>query len=184
LQLDSLALPEDVITVSLEAQRLAPFAPGNRSLFQTPGAITPGAKKSDIKHPGVDRSDLSDLVDQLRARLGERACHGIAHDEQHVPEQAWRKTLRIGGGFSGTGKSQTGKSQKDLARPRPFWLFDPPRPVERVELNLLRGPERIQTAWWHKSVFRDYYVARHGGGTHCWAFVDAHDCWFLHGYFA
>jgi protein ImuB len=52
------------------------------------------------------------------------------------------------------------------------------------KLTLLRGPERIQAGWWQEGQCRDYYVARHEDGAECWAFVDAHDRWYLHGYFA
>ena len=78
------------------------------------------------------------------------------------------------------------------------------RTLARSDLTLLRGPERIQTAWWQQSIYRDYYVARHRNGAECWAFFDmqkdtqkdtqkaiqkdaqGHDReqWYLHGYFA
>jgi len=82
---------------------------------------------------------------------------------------------------------------------RPLWLFDPPRQVHAEELEILYGPERIQGSWWqtgkpqqHTSqhdesvavMSRDYFVARHRLGAECWAFVDAHDRWYLHGYFS
>jgi protein ImuB len=65
----------------------------------------------------------------------------------------------------------------------PLWLFDPPHPTDPDRLTLIRGPERIQTAWWQQTIWRDYYVASLTSGARCWAFVDARNQWYLHGYF-
>ncbi len=162
LRLEQAELPEDVLTVRLEARRLQPWRAQSQNLFQV--------------LPGELRSDLSDLVDQLRARLGERACHGIDTADQHAPEQAWQKVTAV--------RAAKRKPAQSAALPRPIWLFDPPCLAARRELTLLKGPERIQTAWWQKTIYRDYYIARHTNGAQCWAFVDDHDRWFLHGYFA
>ena len=34
-----------------------------------------------------------------------------------------------------------------------------------------------------EAIGRDYYVASLENGARCWAFVDARNQWFLHGYF-
>lgn len=163
LRLEQAELPEDVLTVRLEVKHLSPWQAHSQNLFQ--------------QMPGEVRGDLSDLVDQLRARLGQRACHGIELVDQHAPEQAWLKVSRV--------PAQKREPQAHLAlSSRPIWLFDPPCLTAKIHLTLLKGPERIQTAWWQKTIFRDYYIARHDNGAECWAFVDRHDRWFLHGYFA
>jgi len=164
LRLEQTELPEDVLTVQLEVKHLSPWQARSQNLFQL--------------MPGEVRGDLSDLVDQLRARLGQCACHGIELTNQHAPEQAWHKVskmLRV---------AQKREPQTyPAASSRPIWLFDPPCLTAKNHLTLLKGPERIQTAWWQKTIFRDYYIARHANGAECWAFVDRHDRWFLHGYF-
>jgi len=184
LQLERLELPEDVVTVALEARALIPHAPGSHGLLVERPGETP-----------IADSELLDFIDELRARLGPECCHGIASVDEHVPERAWRpvwtpakNTERRGSlkrirpkspGPDGAAGASGGR-----ALPRPTWLFDPPRRVDPSRLTLLRGPERLRTGWWRQSLTRDYYLARHDSGVCCWVFVDDEACWFLHGYFA
>jgi protein ImuB len=119
-------------------------------------------------------AESSALLDQLNARLGERACTGIAARNQHAPESAWAPIRHRGG-------RNRGATLPDL--PRPLWLFDPPHLTDRERLTLLKGPERLQTDWWRQTIWRDYYVACLENGAKCWAFVDARNQWYLHGYF-
>jgi protein ImuB len=183
LKLEGAQLPEDVLTLGLMARRLVPWCTDSHELFQT--SFNQGINQ------GAAPAEISELVDQLRARLGNRACHGICVVDQHSPEQAWRMSLPSMGKASGNEPPQL---------KRPLWLFDPPRAVTRSDLTLLRGPERIKTAWWQQGIHRDYYVARHKNGAECWAFLNkqenreenrqedsqehAQDQWYLHGYFA
>ncbi len=51
-------------------------------------------------------------------------------------------------------------------------------------LELLAGPERIDTAWWAEPQRRDYYIARHAAGTLLWVFRERlSGRWFLQGFF-
>jgi protein ImuB len=177
LKLEAAQLPEDVLSLGLKAERLLPWSADSQELFQ----LLPGQKGGS--GGGQTSAQANELVDQLRARLGEQACHGICVVDQHSPEQAWGKSFPAMRQLSGN----------EAAQPkRPLWLFDPPRRIARNELTLLRGPERIQTAWWRQSICRDYYVARHRNGAECWVFLltnevineDAQNDWYLHGYFA
>lgn len=178
LRLEQVELPADVITVALEALSLQPFETATHGLFATPdfdmsAARAPAAGKA----PAAGRvpEELIGLLDELRARLGEGRCYGISSAAEHVPELAWRKRH---------GHESFSSAASPPAALRPAWLFDPPRRVERSQLTLLRGPERLQTAWWKAAVVRDYYLARHHSGAECWVYADAEDNWFLHGYFA
>jgi protein ImuB len=78
---------------------------------------------------------------------------------------------------------------------RPLWLLATPEPLEREKsqqwgrprrqgaLQLLRGPERIESGWWDGAdVARDYYVARDSRGSLLWIYRDVLG-WFLHGVF-
>lgn len=172
LRFERVSLPEEVLTIRLEAHRLQPWLGGSHSLFrqlvtqQTDGELT--------------NTDANELIDQLRARLGSGACSRIRSIDQHAPESAWRTVSA-----SVTGHPAAAGAAAASIRPsdRPLWLFDPPLPTERNHLELLRGPERIQTAWWQQAIWRDYYVADLKTGARCWAFVDARNQWYLHGYF-
>ncbi|HEX7038388.1 MAG TPA: DNA polymerase Y family protein [Pseudomonadales bacterium] len=183
LQLAETELPEDVISLTLEARRLAPWSAASRGLF---GKL-PGLQTVD------DASDLAELVDQLRARLGRDACHGLAVQDQHTPERAWARSTPLPRGTAVAHAAGGAPSGGD-SRPsrRPLWLFDPPRPLDPRRIVLLEGPERIHTGWWQHDgagdagpgQARDYYVARHQSGAQCWVFADPWNRWFLHGYFA
>jgi protein ImuB len=53
-------------------------------------------------------------------------------------------------------------------------------------LQLLEGPERIETGWWDgREVARDYYVARDDSGAELWVYRERlpPHAWYLHGVF-
>jgi len=197
LKLDATALPEDVIDITLEADGLVAWHTASHGLFQNLGGDT----------DTVD--DASELVDQLRARLGAGACYSLETLDQHTPERAWQRVPARGRRRDSANRGATKHPQRTQANAavadqaaydqvaydqvesaatrRPLWLFEPPRPVAVDQLTLLRGPERIHTGWWAEEgagCARDYYVARHHNGADCWVFVDPWERWFLHGYFA
>lgn len=145
----------------------------------------------------ADAGAFADLCDRLRTRLGADAISGLALADSHIPEQAWQAVA-------------SGKPRPVLpaAVPatRPLWLFPAPAPIRvrgrqlhwRGALELLRGPERIDSGWWQGAVFspaadanplqapvqRDYFVARHQDGPLYWIYRDR--CsrrWFVHGAF-
>ena len=172
LRLEQVELPSDILNIRLEAARLVPWLGGSRMLFQS-GSMDGGMS-------ALTESDSSELIDQLHARLGESACSGLSVEDQHAPESAW---LRSRASVRSARRANPAAGQAQPQRSRPLWLFDPPRLTDRARLTLLRGPERIQTAWWQQTIWRDYYVALLETGATCWAFVDARDQWYLHGYF-
>ncbi len=184
LKLEQVELPDDILNVRLEAARLVPWLGGSRQLFK----LLPGEGE-------MSDSDASELIDQLHARLGHGACTRIDSVDQHAPEAAWqtvRPSPRKGHPPRRERNLATVSSPKGCASARvasettphrPLWLFDPPHPANPDTLTLLKGPERIHTAWWQEAIGRDYYVASLENGARCWAFVDARNQWFLHGYF-
>ena len=132
-----------------------------------------------------DRQIMSELIDEFTARLGNGTCHGLHSIALHAPERAWQALQAHELCRPTAGKTlHSGHIFPPHADRRPLWLFEPPRQVRRDDLELLQGPERIQSQWWSAAaVCRDYYVARHCLGAQCWAFVDVQDRWYLHGYF-
>ncbi len=185
LKLAEAALPGDVIDVTLEARRLVPWSPPGRGLFRDLPATT-----------DAELEDAGELVDQLRARLGDGACFSLMSVDQHTPEAAWSRVPPLT-------RQRARRDSVPGRSERPLWLFEPPRTVAREALTLLRGPERVHTGWWlpggatggkapvsvkRKAArsggeARDYYVARHRSGAECWVFVNPEQRWFLHGYF-
>jgi protein ImuB len=120
------------------------------------------------------------LVERLRARLGEAAVYGVVLIPEHRPEAAWRRVheLRL------SGSPRVGEGTLDPHMPRPVWLLHEPLPV--LKPVILQGPERIESGWWDgKGVARDYYVARQSHGGRLWVFQERQSKrWYLHGVFA
>jgi protein ImuB len=123
----------------------------------------------------------SQLVERLRARLGEEAVYGVCLIAEHRPEAAWRRVheLRL------TGAPQVLEGMIDQGMPRPVWLLNEPLPLTKPQL--LQGPERIESGWWDgKGVARDYYVAcPQPQGIRLWVFQERQSKrWYVHGVFA
>ncbi len=186
LKLESAALPEEVLTVTLHAQRLTPWTAVSQALFQHHAAVT-------------QETPAAEIIDELNARLGEGTCYGIQSRTQHTPESAWFavQAHRLAN-LPSSHPEQHLSSVREVGEPfdepaaslltqhskRPLWLFDPPRQIQRNELELIQGPERIQSQWWQTpATCRDYYIALHRSGAECWAYVDEQTNWYLHGYF-
>jgi protein ImuB len=140
---------------------------------------------------GHGRDSIPQLVERLRARLGDEAVYGVRSIAEHRPEAAWRRVhdLRFVSQVSKT--VAQGASEHDM--PRPVWLLDEPALLAHQPVQLLKdgwileqGPERIESGWWDgRGVARDYYIARHGQGARLWIFRERQSkCWYLHGMFA
>ena len=131
--------------------------------------------------PGADRNTEAgaQLVERLRARLGENAVRSLALHADHRPEDAWRYKSDAAAG-------PTHPPSRPL---RPLWLLPEPRALEgepaAEEMKLLSGPERIETGWWDgKEIGRDYFVGRDAKGSELWLYRDRGGRWFVHGVFA
>ena len=122
---------------------------------------------------GCGRDSVPQLVERLRARLGEEAVYGVASIPEHRPEAAWRRVHEL----SLTSVRRMGEKMTDRGSgddmPRPVWLLDAPLAISlsdmqeghRSGLVLEQGPERIESGWWDgRGVARDYYIARQCGG--------------------
>jgi protein ImuB len=167
-RLSNLALAEPVRELALQADDVAPL-PG-RNL---------GLKLEEGKPPG----QWEHLVERLRARLGTEAVCGIAGRAEHRPERA--------GVIADVGQRQL---QPDFGE-RPFWLLEFPRPIVEIgavpslegPLELLVGPERIESGWWDGGdVARDYFIARMQNEALVWIYRErrGEGGWYLHGVFA
>jgi protein ImuB len=168
-RLSSLALAAPVRSITLEAGDVAPLAGRNLGLLLEQG-----------KPPGR----WEHLVERLRSHLGAGAVHGLAAQAEHRPERAVA--------FVEPGSGQA--PRLDFG-PRPFWLLERPKPLAEIgsaphhegPLELLAGPERIESGWWDgRNVARDYFVARTRSESLVWIYRERHGegGWYLHGVFA
>lgn len=165
------ALPRAVIGMVLVADAIDVLPQNSLSLFQD-GTQTDG--------------DSRELVEHLRARLGRDAVSGLSLCAEHRPESA-SILAEPGGKAAASAAVHFGQ--------RPFWLLAPAvalaerheLPQYQGSLQLLAGPERIESGWWDGGdVKRDYFIARSAKGALLWIYrerqVDGR--WYLHGFFA
>jgi protein ImuB len=115
------------------------------------------------------------LRERLRARLGDEAVQGLRFHADHRPECAWQAA-----------------SDKNLCPTlhrvqRPGWLLSEPTLLAEHGVNILMGPERIESGWWDGAdIRRDYYLIQTRAGQQGWAYrsVGQNDGLWLQGWFA
>ena len=161
-RLEQARVPAPVRGVQLVANELPPFVPAGRDLFDArPQQAVPWEQ----------------LRERLRARLGDDAVHGLAVRADHRPERAWQ--------------AEPSRGTTPPSSLRPGWLLPQPAPLRDHQVQVLAGPERIETGWWESDVRRDYYLVQTHLGQRAWAFRPAGDApvdgrgegFMLHGWF-
>jgi protein ImuB len=189
-RLESLPLAAPVRRLELAAGRLRGFTTTSGGLWR------PG------EHGGSGDAQLPEFLQTLMARLGERAVYGLEQVGEHRPERQWRSVWP--GHVPARAmqqRSSTGHASFERAT-RPLGLLAVPQALEATHdaagrtqgllhegraLQLVTGPERIESGWWDGAdIARDYYIARDGAGALWWVFREcvARRRWFLHGCFA
>ncbi len=182
-----LALPEPVRACELRAG-----LPVSRPMHSA-GLWQPGERGGLAAASGVD------LIERLRARLGQESLEMLALVADHRPEAAWRVArpeacLDTASARPWEQAPQDGHRVRALAADaaRPLWLLPSPRllrqrgalPRYRGALCLEGDPQRIETGWWDgRDVARDYYNARDVHGRRLWLFREREPPhrWFLQG---
>ena len=164
-RLERTALPAPVTHLVLETARPVPPAVVQHSLFDT--------------HTARD-AQWTQLLDRLRARLGETAVRELRLLDDHRPERAW--TTHTGAGESAAARREVASTEQLPARP--LWIMEP-RPLRALP-KLLGHPERIESGWWDGGdARRDYYIAETAEGALWWVDRDlSSTTWFLHGIWA
>ncbi len=190
-RLARLPLPAPTLELALQCHDIVHQPPPNGELF-------PSASS--------EREGLARLIERLQARLGPE---GVAHPEvrdDHRPEHA--TALRSAGDRVGDHAHQPTLSplqahRRQLAPAvRPVWLLRQAEPLrdssqgpvwQGQPLQLVSGPERLETGWWDAHfVERDYFIAQAAEGVLLWIYrmrkPDLDDApsaagWFLQGRF-
>ncbi len=181
-KLARLELPAPVRAMELTSGSLQPLSAGSLDVF------------AGLAGAGADGRDTApQLVERLRARLGEGAVYGVASIAEHRPEAAWRRVqeLRL---VASVREKMAQPVTNDQMMPRPVWLLDAPLALTELDMQechqglaLEQGPERIESGWWDgNGVARDYYIARlQSHGAKLWVFQERQSKrWYLHGMFA
>jgi protein ImuB len=175
-RLAQLQLPDRVEAIRLVSEETAPLAGKEGELFQG---------------SGKDVEAGTQLVERLRARLGEGAVHALALHADHRPEnaqgsaQATQASPRAGVATA----AKDARSTSSTRPVRPLWLFAEPRLLgaepASADLKLLSGPERIESGWWDdQEIGRDYFIGRDAQGAEVWLYRDRGGQWFMQGVFA
>ena len=198
IKFDRLPLPAPVIAIRLSA--------GQTQGFTAENDVLPFTKK---ERQGRNTS-ITHLAERLCARMGKETVHGIETVAEHRPQYTWRRRDV----FDGVPHCASASNYRDLTGypdelalltdvhrtnslvlRRPLWMLQAPEllaikndmPCYQGVLQILDGPERLETGWWDADgIARDYFVARNPRGIHLWIFKDrARDSsfWYLHGMF-
>lgn len=148
-------------------------------------------------HHARHQQHENQLIDLLRARLGQDTILQPNPVASHVPEHAnqWHVVTPGIKNRNSTDHSTASTHQADRY---PFWMLDQPavlhthndRPLYMGQpLQLIQGPERIESEWWatgqHEQ--RDYFVAQDTRHCRYWIYRERGSDkphWFLHGLFA
>jgi protein ImuB len=197
IKFERLALPAPVIAVQLRAGRSQRFMAGTDIL------------PFDGQASGQSRRSIAHLAERLSARIGDESVHGVTTVAEHRPQYAWRRQGMLGdavhcasvqgchaaplpGDAALLDEVRRGSS---LILRRPLWMLEEPQllaserglPVYGGSLQLLDGPERLETGWWDgDGIARDYFVARNPRGVRLWIYRNRREKsgrWFLHGIF-
>jgi protein ImuB len=145
----------------------------------------------------TESEGLTRLIERLQARLGVEGVQRIALVADHRPERAASWTPA-----STSNAAEPLQSQTSCGAPvRPLWLLHEPLPLpeqasrpwlDGTPLQLLCGPERIESGWWDGDLAaRDYFIARADDGALVWVYRARLPLsgpkgtgWFLQGRFA
>lgn len=155
-----------------------------------------------------EQTGLLRLLERLRARLGDECVLQLQPVADHRPERACR-AVPVDAGLLAAPPARAAAAARPTAAvpiagglpwPRPAWLLPEPLPLpdrqampwfEGRPLQLLAGPERIETGWWDGGLAtRDYFIAQAADGSLVWVYrarlpvADAAEpLWFLQGRF-
>jgi protein ImuB len=176
MRFERLVLPEPVIAVRLAGGRTEAIRPESERLGFAGEVAASG------------RHSMTQLAERLAARMGRQAIKGVMTVAEHRPQRAFRLDDPLAGGSSGPRTVTEGRVR------RPLWMLPEPEPLPAVEgfpihegrLEIIDGPERIETGWWDgEGIARDYYTAVNPRGLRLWIFRDRSPGapWYLHGYF-
>jgi len=177
LKMEALKLEDAIEVITLISKKHSPLAPPDAQLFH--GTRPAGASDN--------AETMDEVIDRLRARLGDESCQQLRTFDEALPELATQAVQRQDNG------NDTDVASVRLIREsaeQPLWLLPTPRQLPqglhyRGALHLVSGPQRLQSYWWDTAVQRDYYSAQHDDGTRYWVFRQLPDGpWFLHGVFA
>ena len=185
-RLGRLELIAPTLDLQLQCRQLVAGPAPNGELFPTRASRSVG---------------LTRLLEQLRARLGDEQVLRLVPRADHRPEHA---TLGVPA-QGAAAPAQPAALQSPASGPlmplhRPAWLLGEPLALaerdampwlEGQPLQLVSGPERIESGWWDGAgVARDYFIALAADQSLLWIYrgrlpgLPGEPGWYLQGRFA
>lgn len=189
-RLAQVVLPAPTLELLIECSEVAAGGEPNGELF-------PAQRQAE-------RGGLMRLLEHLRARLGDGGVLQLQAVADHRPEKASRSLPAL---VAQPHLLRTSRNVLDglevlevLPLAHPVWLLPDPLPLaesdalpllDGVPLQLLSGPERIETGWWDGGLaVRDYFIASTRDGSLVWVYRSRAQqasaeqmIWFLQGRF-
>jgi len=195
IKFDRLALTAPVIAIQLRG--------GEGQRFSAKTDVLPFSKQERQQR----NTSITHLAERLSARIGDEAVHGVMTVAEYRPQFAWRRQNAFDGVphcanmpghqhyLHAPELLAEVRRTNSLVLQRPLWMLQNPEPLVAEQglpcyqgtLELLDGPERLETGWWDDDgIARDYFVACNSSGVRLWVYRDRNrgkPCWYLHGMF-
>jgi protein ImuB len=207
-RLGRLELAAPTLELQLQADEITQREPPNNELFPLLGSEAEGLTRlverlqARLGHEKVQRLMLVDDHRPERASPPQAIQAGVvawgrAGAVEMVGRSNPQRQPSRGAGSTADEAGVLGRAVDGMA-PRPVWLLQIPEPLperqsrpwlEGKPLQLVSGPERIESGWWDADLAgRDYFIAQAGNGALVWIYRNRlafdHDAgWFLHGRF-
>lgn len=187
-RLQRLELPAAVEVLTLRAESPEPLAGRTGSLFAGAGGGGQGAAANEA---------IAALVERLQARLGAERVHSLAVAAEHRPEKVSQPVAPMPLAHRKP-SDKSHSAAPPVCVPRPLWLLSQPQALRELggcpqrggPLQLLAGPERIESGWWDAGeagaigeVRRDYFIVMSQCSEWLWIYRSEAG-WFLHGFFS
>jgi protein ImuB len=179
IQFDRVTLAAPVIAIRLCGGHSQPFSVDTDTLRFT------GAAENQ------QSLSMAHLIERLSARIGNELVHGVMTAAEHRPQYAWQAHPPLA---QASQCPTMANSWYEERLRRPLWMLPEPRPLKvaqdrpwyQGQLQLVDGPERLETGWWDDDgIARDYFVAVNPQGICLWIFRNRSkdSVWYLHGIF-
>ncbi len=182
-------LPDHVLAMSIEIDHTQPFQEISASW---------------LPDPQHQPDSWYRLIDKLSARLGADNVYQLQTVDDHRPERSLKLVTAAAASSHAASLNTTRASSKNktpmfAGALRPTFLLATPRkllshegrPTCHGAVDIISGPERIETGWWDgQPASRDYFVGRNRHGETMWLYRNhqgnqaAGADWYLQGYFA
>jgi protein ImuB len=190
-RLARVVLAAPTLELELRCRHRVAGAPPNGELFPTRASTGQG---------------LLRLLERLRARLGDAQVLRLVPVADHRPERASRGVPALGEGATAAAPGLPPAADGATPLHRPAFVLPESLPLperdglpllDGVPLQLLGGPERVESGWWDGDLIaRDYFIAATDTGALVWvwrermpagadpAAVPTAVQWYLQGRFA